>query len=191
MTVKLLFFAGSARKDSLNKKLAKAAADIAKTQGAKAHFIDLAEFDMPLFNEDIESATGLPENAKKLKQLMIDHHGFFIASPKYNGAFSALLKNALDWVSRSEDKEESPLSAFAGKTACLSAASPGGLGGMRGLVPLRLWLSNIQVHVIPQQLAIGNAYDIFDEADIKDEKQKQALENLITCFIKTTKGLNA
>lgn len=191
MTVKLLFFAGSARKDSLNKKLAQSAAEIAAAQDAEARFIDLADFDMPLFNEDIESESGLPNNAKKLKQLMIDHHGFFIASPEYNSSFSPLLKNALDWISRSESKDEKPLSAFAGKSACLSATSPGGLGGMRGLVPLRLWLSNIQVHVIPQQLAIGGAYDVFNETGIKDEKQQQALESLVTQFIETTKKLNA
>lgn len=191
MSIKLLFFAGSARKDSFNKKLAKTASDIAAANGANVTYIDLADFDMPLFNEDYESENGLPENAKKLKQLMIGHDGFFIASPEYNSSFSPLLKNSLDWISRSESKNEKPLSAFAEKTACITATSPGGLGGMRGLVPLRLWLSNIQVHVIPGQLAISNAYDAFDEIGIKDEKQQQALEKLIDQFITTTKALRS
>jgi NAD(P)H-dependent FMN reductase len=189
MAPKLLFFAGSARKHSFNKKLAKTASALAQEKGATATFIDLADFDMPIFNEDLEAESGLPENAKKLKQLFIDHDGVFIASPEYNSSFSPLLKNSLDWISRSENKEEKPLIAFAGKTACLAATSPGGLGGIRGLVPLRLWLSNIQVHVLPQQLAISSAHNVFDDNGITDDKQKSMLENLIGNFIQTTESL--
>lgn len=189
MSPKLLFLAGSARKESFNKKLAKAAADMAKKQAADTTFIDLADYDMPIFNEDIETTSGLPDNAKKLKQLFIDHDGFFIASPEYNSSFSPLLKNSLDWISRSENKDEKPLSAFADKIACLAAASPGGLGGLRGLVPLRLWLSNIQVHVIPQQLAISKAHEVFKDSELKDEGQKKMLNSLIEQFIQTTNAL--
>lgn len=189
MTVKLLFFAGSARKESFNKRLAKAATKIAEEKGAKATFIDLADFDMPIFNEDLESESGLPENAQKLKKLFMDHDGIFIASPEYNSSFSPLLKNALDWISRKETPNEVGLVAFAGKVACLSAASPGGYGGLRGLVPLRLWLSNIQVTVMPQQLAIAKANEVFEGNIIKDEKQVKALENLVSQFIKTTTSL--
>jgi len=100
-----------------------------------------------------------------------------------------ITRHALDWISRSESKEEKPLSAFAGKTACLTATSPGELGGIRGLVPLRMWLSNIQVHVIPKQLAIPSAYNVFDETGLTDDKQKNILKNLIDHFIQTTGNL--
>jgi len=89
-------FAGSARKASTNKQLAASAASTAEKAGAKVTLIDLADFDMPIYNGDIEAATGLPENAKRLKQLFVEHDGFFIASPEYNSSFSAVLKNALD-----------------------------------------------------------------------------------------------
>ncbi|MEN8837050.1 MAG: NAD(P)H-dependent oxidoreductase [Celeribacter marinus] len=97
---KLLMFAGSARKASTNKQLAALAARTAKEAGAEVTLIDLADFDMPIYNGNIEADTGLPENAKRLKQLFVEHDGFFIASPEYNSSISAVLKNALDWISR-------------------------------------------------------------------------------------------
>lgn len=190
MTVKLLFLAGSARKASFNKKLAKVARDIAESQGAQATFIDLADYDMPIFNEDFESENGLPENAKKVKQLFIDHDGFFIASPEYNSSFSPLLKNTLDWISRKESDDEPSLVTYSGKTACICGASPGGFGGLRGLVPLRMLLSNISVHVIPQQLAIPSAHKVFDDnGNIINDSTKERLESVLKAFVKTTQAL--
>jgi chromate reductase len=187
---KLIFLSGSSRKDSLNKKLAKNAYEIASSQGATATLIDLADFDMPIYNGDLESESGLPENAKKLKQLFINHDGFFIASPEYNSSFSPLLKNSLDWISRPETKGETSLIAFKGKTAALSAASPGGFGGLRGLVPLRIMLGNIGVHVIPSQLSIPFASKAFnEEGKFSDEKQLSTLKNLVLEFIETSQKL--
>ncbi len=190
MTITLLFLAGSARKQSFNKKLAKVAHDIAEKSGAEAKFIDLADFDMPLYNGDYEEANGLPEAAVKLKKLFAECDGFFIASPEYNSSFSSLLKNSLDWISRKHEKGEPPLVAYKNKVATITSTSPGGLGGLRGLVPLRMMLSNIAVTVIPEQLAVENAYEAFDEAgNITDEKQYQALKNLVHALIKTTQAM--
>ncbi|MEM7294476.1 MAG: NAD(P)H-dependent oxidoreductase [Pseudomonadota bacterium] len=158
---KILAFAGSARKDSLNKKLARVAADYAQSSGADVTFIDLADFPMPLFDQDLESEHGLPEKAREFKQLLIEHDGFLIASPEYNSAYSALLKNVLDWASRAETDDEPPLQAFRGKTAGLLATSPGGLGGIRGLVVLRMLLGNLGVNVFPDQLAVPNGFSAF------------------------------
>jgi len=180
---KLIFLSGSIRKDSLNKKLAVLAAEVAKGQGADAKFIDLAEYDMPIYNGDLEIAKGMPENGKRLKKEFLDCKGFFIASPEYNSSFSALLKNSLDWVSRKEDGTGGDLSAYKGKVAALAAASPGGFGGLRGLVPLRMMLGNIGVHVLPDQLAIAQAHTIFDAAGKLDEKNTKALHGLVTSFI--------
>lgn len=190
MSSKLLFLAGSARKKSFNKRLAQSAAEIANEKGASATFIDLADYDMPIYNEDIESESGLPDNAKRLKQLFIDHDGIFISTPEYNSTLTPLLKNSLDWISRKEGDDEKPLAAFDGKTACLAAVSPGGLGGMRVLVPMRIWLSNINMHVIPQQLSIAHANDVFNENGLIDDKQVKMLTNLIDKFIETTGALN-
>lgn len=191
MTIKLLFLAGSARNQSFNKKLAKYASKLAHKKEAQVTFIDLKDFDMPLYDGDEEEQNGLPENAIKLKKIFIEHDGLFIASPEYNSSFSPLLKNALDWISRPHEEGETPLSAYKGKVAALTAASLGGLGGLRGLVPLRMMLGNIAVTVIPEQFALVSAHEAFDKNDeLKEAQQTQNLENVINALIKTTKALH-
>jgi NAD(P)H-dependent FMN reductase len=175
--IKLLAFAGSARTDSYNKKLVLIATAGAREAGAEVTVIDLKDFPMPLFNEDLESADGLPENAKKIKQLMQDHHGFLIAAPEYNGCITPLLKNTIDWASRAESKDEPPLSCYRGKTAALVSASPGGFGGMRGLVVVRALLGNIGVTLVPDQVCISAAYQAFDEqGNLVDAKKQEAVK---------------
>ena len=182
---KLLFFAGSARKDSINKKLAKIAADMAQKAGAQVTYIDLKDFEMPLYDGDLEAQNGIPENAKKLKQLFVEHDGFFIASPEYNSSISPLLKNSLDWISRPHEENEAPLIAFKGKVAALGSVSPGGLGGLRGLVPLRMMLGNIGVTVVPSQTAISSGFQAFDDNEqLKDDNQIAMLKATIDEFVK-------
>ena len=174
---KILFLAGSARKESLNKRMAKHAAKIAGEMGVDANFIDLADFPMPIYNGDLEDESGLPEQAERLKKLFIECDGFFITSPEYNSSFSPLLKNALDWISRKSSADEEALIAFKGKVAAISAVSPGGFGGLRGLVPLRMMLGNIMVTVVPNQFALSHGGDAFDdEGLLKDEKNVAQLK---------------
>jgi NAD(P)H-dependent FMN reductase len=110
---------------------------------------------------------------------MIDHDGFLIASPEYNSAFSPLLKNTLDWASRSESEDESPLVAFRGKTAGILATSPGGLGGIRGLILLRMVLGNLGVIVMPDQQAVPNGFQAFnDDGSMSDEKLETRVRTL-------------
>jgi NAD(P)H-dependent FMN reductase len=188
---KILFLAGSARAASLNKQLAKLASEIAAAQGASVTFIDLKDFEMPLYNADLETEHGIPENAKKLKQIFVDHDGFFIASPEYNSSFSALLKNTLDWLSRPHMDNEAPLIAYQGKVAALGAVSPGALGGIRGLVPLRMLLGNIRVMVIPTQVAIASGRQAFDaQGKLIDSRQADMLQATIDELVKTIKSLS-
>ncbi len=173
---KILAFAGSLRRDSLNKKLAAAAAQAAEAAGAEVTLIDLKDFPLAVYDQDVEDAEGLPDAAKRLKQLMFDADGFLISAPEYNSSITAALKNAIDWASRREEGEE-PLQAFRGKVAALVAASPGGLGGLRGLVHVRAILGNIQVLVLPRQYALSNAGQAFDEQGrLTDEKAREAVE---------------
>jgi chromate reductase, NAD(P)H dehydrogenase (quinone) len=170
-TPKILAFAGSTRSASLNKQLARFAADAARAAGAEVTLLDLRDYALPLFDEDLEEQQGLPENAKKLKALFREHDAFIIASPEYNSSITAVLKNTLDWISRSESDDEPALVAFRGKTALLLSASPGGFGGMRGLVHLRAILGNIGVIVLPDQVAVPKAHEVLDGAGgIKDER---------------------
>jgi chromate reductase len=187
---KILMFAGSARKASTNKQLAALVASTAKAAGAEVTLIDLKDFEMPIYDGDLEGDTGLPDNAKRLKQLFVEHDGLFIASPEYNSSFSPLLKNALDWISRPHTENEQPLWAYNGKVAALGSVAPGALGGLRGLVPLRMMLGNIGVTVIPNQVAISNGFTAFDDdGALKVEQQSQMLKAMIDQLILTTHAM--
>ncbi|MGH1484815.1 MAG: NADPH-dependent FMN reductase [Cellvibrionaceae bacterium] len=171
---KVLAFSGSARKESFNQKLVSIAAEGARQVGVEVTVIDLADYPMPLFNEDLEVKDGMPETAKAFKQLLIDHDGLLIASPEYNSAFSPLLKNAIDWASRASAKNELPLIAYRGKYAAIMATSPGGLGGIRGLVFLRMLLGNIGITVLPDQQAVPSAYQAFSEDGLLNDKKLES-----------------
>jgi chromate reductase, NAD(P)H dehydrogenase (quinone) len=190
-TTKILAFAGSARKDSFNKKLVKIAAEGAKAAGAEVTYLDFRDLPLPLFDEDLEAAEGLPENALKLKAMMKAHQGFLIACPEYNSSITPLLKNAIDWASRPEPHEPS-LVCFKDKVTVLMSASPGGFGGLRGLVHVRSILSNIGVLVLPDQKVIGSAYQAFDEnGNLKDELQQVAIAQLGSKLVTVAVKLNA
>lgn len=187
---KILVFAGSLRKDSLNKKLAKVAARIAEEAGAKVTYLDLADYPLPVYDGDLEEQSGLPEKAKRLKELFWQHDGFIISSPEYNSSISGVLKNTIDWVSRQASPDEVYLSCFIDKFALLFSASPGALGGLRGLVHLRAILQNINTFVLPGQKAISHAGDAFDaEGNLKNADAKQAVEGLVRKFVETIQKL--
>lgn len=160
---KILAFAGSTRESSLNKLLVQIAAEGAREAGAEVTYIDLRDYPMPLYDGDLEDENGLPEKALELKSLMRSHQGFLIASPEYNSGYSAVLKNAIDWTSRTSEDGEAPLSAYAGKTASIMAAAPGMLGGLRGLYQLRELLMNMNVLVHPNMKAVGQSMQAFNE----------------------------
>ena len=103
---RVLAFAGSARADSFNHKVVSVAAEGARAAGAEVTVLGLRDFPIPLFDEDLEGAEGIPANARKLKEIMLDHEGLLIASPEYNSSITPLLKNIIDWVSRPNDGEK-------------------------------------------------------------------------------------
>jgi NAD(P)H-dependent FMN reductase len=191
---KILAFAGSTRKDSFNKKLVKVAAEGAKEAGAEVTFIDLKDYPMPIYDQDWFDEHGFPESVLQLKALMKDHQGFLIASPEYNSSITGVLKNAIDWVSRSEAGEAPlALTCFRDKVAVIMSTSPGGLGGLRGLVHLRDILQNIGTIVLPAQKAVPNAYQAFDDmGNLTDEKQQSAVQDLgntLASFLIRLQGL--
>lgn len=176
---KTLAFAGSSRKGSFNQKLVNIAASGAKKAGAEVTVIDLADYPMPIFNQDLELSRGMPEKAREFKNLLIAHDGFLIASPEYNGALSPLLKNVIDWASRSESEDEPSLAAYRGKVVAIMSASPGGLGGLRGLVFLRMLLGDLGMIVLPKQQAIAHAFDAFTpDGTLVNEKQQESVLKL-------------
>jgi NAD(P)H-dependent FMN reductase len=176
---RILAFGGSLRRDSFNQKLAALAAEGAREAGAEVTLIALRDFPMPLFDQDLEAEIGKPAEAKRLKELFLSHQGLIIASPEYNSGYSAALKNAIDWVSRGDSPDERPISALAGKSAVIMATSPGGLGGLRGLIPLRMLLGNLGITMLPDQIAIPSAFDAFGpDGHLVDPKQEAKVKTL-------------
>lgn len=176
---KILAFAGSLRKGSSNKKLIKIAIEGAKAAGAEVTYIDLKDYPMPIYDQDIEESEGIPANVQKIKDLMVSHQGFLIAAPEYNSSISAVLKNVIDWASRPSTKDEINLVCFKGKTAALMSASPSFMGGLRGLMHVKAILGNIGVLVLPQQQTIPNGYEAFnDEGKLINEAHQKNVEQM-------------
>lgn len=178
---RLLFFAGSARQSSHNKRLARLGHTIAEANGLAATFADLGDYPMPIYDGDLEAANGPPENARKLKALMKVHTGIFIASPEYNAAFSPLLKNSLDWVSHVRDDGEAPLEVFKTRVFALGSASTGGMGGLRGLTALRNVLElGLGALVLPDQFAVPRAMEAYDDhGHLKNKGSQESFKALI------------
>lgn len=174
---RILVFSGSSRRESLNRKLAKVAAQALTDLGGDVTLIELADYPLPIYNGDLEAAEGIPPAARKLKALFKENHALVIASPENNSSMSSLLKNTLDWISRA-DGDESGLVPYRDKIALLLAASPGALGGMRGLKHLRDSLEGLGVLVLPQTLAVSHADQAFDADEQLDEARSKTLRNL-------------
>ncbi|WP_424946046.1 NADPH-dependent FMN reductase [Candidatus Spongiihabitans sp.] len=188
---KILAFAGSSRTDSFNRKLIAIAAQGAQEAGAEVTLIDLRDYPMPIFDQDYEAEQGMPDHARQFKRHLMRSDGVLISSPEYNSGYSGLLKNCIDWASRSEAPDEKPLVAFGGKCVALMSASPSGLGGIRGLVSLRMLLGNLGMTVLPGQVAVSNAMNAFNEAgQLADEKQQRAIMNLGINLTATLNKLN-
>lgn len=181
---RILAFSGSLRAESYNQKAVTIAAAAARDVGAEVTLISLRDFRMPLFDEDLEAAEGMPEAAEKLKALFANHDGLIIASPEYNSTLTAALKNAIDWVSRATTPDEAPLSALKGKSAAILAASPGGFGGARGLAQLRPFLNNIGIFVVPEVVTIPKASEAFDpQGNLLDPEQSAAIKALAASLV--------
>lgn len=161
---KLLVLAGSTRAGSWNRKLARVVADLARAAGAEVAHIELADFELPIYNADLE-ARGTPEAAIRLKALFHAHPAWILCSPEYNGSYTALLKNTIDWVSspvKGHPQWSNGTLPFEGKVVGLLSASPGALGGLRSLSHLAPLLSMLQCWVAPNQFALSRAAEAFD-----------------------------
>lgn len=159
--VKVLAFAGSTRADSFNKKLIQEVVGIARQMGAKVTVIDLKDFSMPFYNGDDEIKLGMPENAKRLRELMRQADVIFIATPEYNASVPALLKNTLDWASRSEQGGSAKGDVFKTKKFVLMSASPGKRGGKRALAHLDFILRDIGATDVTAGISIPEAHLYF------------------------------
>lgn len=191
--MRLLFFAGSARDDALNKKLARLGRHIAEANGIEAVFVDLADYPMPIYHGDLEAAEGPPERARAFTALLAEYDGVFIATPEYNASIPALLKNTLDWVSRVRGNGLSGSDVFKTRVFAISGASPGYYGAMRCLLALRQILEvGLGATVIPQQMALPRATNAFEkDGSLKDEAQQKLFASVIEALAVAAKRFTA
>lgn len=181
---KILGFDGSGRKNSMNRKLLEIVARETETAGAEVTLINLHDYDLPIYNGDLEAEHSLPEKVIELKKLFGEQDGFLIASPEYNGGYSALLKNAIDWITRPAP-EGVPRQPFAGSTIGLITTTPGPLSGLRGLNQLNGLFFGIGATVLSTVVAVGNYGTSFNEdGTLKEDKHIEKTRKLAQHIVK-------
>ena len=191
MPPRILVFAGSIRPGSYNARLAGRAVKELALAGAETTWISLEDYPLPLYDAELEAASGIPDNALKLKRQITAHHGVFIVSPEYNASIPPLLKNALDWVSRVRERGDPPLAAYRDRVFALGAATDRPTGGLYALLALRQVLAiGCGALVIPEQIAIANAREVFDEMDnFKDPQLANQFQRVIAHLIEIAQEL--
>jgi chromate reductase len=182
--LKILVIPGSLRTGSLNARLAAAAAQEFALAGVEVTRISLGDFPLPIYDGDLQTKSGVPKNAVNLKRMMAAHHGVLIVTPEYNSSVPALVKNAIDWVTRVHDAHETRGQVFRERTFAIAAASENRFGGVRALAALRLILSACQASVVPNQLALSFASEAYDDMDrLKHPADIEALKALVRQLI--------
>jgi chromate reductase len=181
---RILVFAGSTRTGAFSGKVADVAQRELALAGAEVTRISLADYPLPLMDEDLEREHGIPQAAVNLARQMLAHDGMLIASPEYNASIPPLLKNALDWVSRVRRDGDRPVRPFADKAAALCSSSDGVFAGLRGLYHLRAVLMACGTEVITPQCSIGHASKAFDEnGAFVDERARHQMETLCRVLV--------
>jgi chromate reductase, NAD(P)H dehydrogenase (quinone) len=184
MGLKVLCFAGSARRDSLNKKLAQVAALLIDESGATTTWLDLNDYPLPIYHGDFEATQGIPDPVTDLAAILAAHPAWLIASPENNVSVSALLKNTIDWLSRLKGND-----VFRGRTVALTAASPGAFGGVRGLYHLRAVLNSLGAEVIAAQMVLPAAHKAFSaDGQLVDPRSQTQLREVVQQLLRRAGG---
>ena len=183
-TPRLLVFAGSIRTGAYSGKVADAAMKELALQGADVTRISLADYPLPIMDQDLEKEKGVPENAVKLARLFVEHDGILIATPEYNGSIPPLLKNAIDWISRVRQDNGRALRPLPGKVVAICSSSEGHFAGIRSAGHLRAVLAHIQMDVIAPQVSVPNAGEAFDaDGSFREERQRNGMKRLCEALI--------
>ncbi|MGQ0709040.1 MAG: NADPH-dependent FMN reductase [Rhodoferax sp.] len=192
--MKTLVFAGSTRQQSFNRRLARVAAELATQAGADVTHLELADFDIPLYNADLE-ARGTPADVLRLKSIMDSHPAWIICTPEYNGSYTGLLKNTLDWASspvQGHPEWSDGSRPFGGKVVGLLSASPGALGGLGSLNHLTPMLANLQCWVCPTRFALGHAGQAFDaQGALVNEATRSRVQAVVAQTLWAARRLHA
>jgi chromate reductase len=188
--LKILVIPGSLRSGSHNVKLAAVAAYEFARAGAEVTRISLGDFPLPIYDGDLQARSGVPKNAVNLKRMIASHHGVLLVTPEYNSSVPPLVKNAIDWITRVQDDNESRAQGFREKPFAIAAASESRLGGSRALSALRLILSACQATVIPNQFALSFADQAYDDMDrLKNPSDIEAMRALVRQLIEVSQRM--
>ncbi|HNC23092.1 MAG TPA: NAD(P)H-dependent oxidoreductase [Opitutaceae bacterium] len=183
---RILAFSGSARRESLNRKLLAVAVQAVRGAGGEVTLLDLNDLPLPLYHGDLEDASGMPANATKLVELVLQHQGLLVASPEYNSMMTPLLKNTIDWCTRADDNP------FIGKTAAVISASPGIFGGVRSMQLVRQLLTHLGCHVVPAQCVLPHADQAFDgQGALKEARPQKAVQAVAQQLVDVTRRLTS
>lgn len=182
--MRVFAFAAALRRESLNRKLIRLAAAATERAGATVDLVDFREFDMPIYDGDVEAASGLPAGAQKLRDRFLGADAFMIASPEYNFSMPGTLKNAIDWASRLQPY------AWRGKPGLLLSASPSLVGGNRSLWALRVPFEATGACLHPDMFSLASAHQAFDETGaLTDAKLAGRLEKTVAEFLVAARAL--
>ena len=188
---KILVFAGSVRTGAYSGRTADVAQKELAVQGAEVTRISLADYPLPILNQDLEKEEGIPETAVKLGRLIAAHDGLLIATPEYNGSIPPLLKNTIDWVSLVRKDGGRPVRPLAGKVAGLCSSSNGHFAGIRCINHLRAVLVRCQMEVATPECSVPEGSNAFDEdGNFRDERLHKSMEHLCRTLIETSRLLS-
>lgn len=179
---RVLAFAGSTRSESFNRRLLAAAVSVAEQLDLQIDNVELADYPMPIFNEDLESEQGQDPNATRLRRKLEQADALMLACPEYNSSITPLMKNVIDWLSRSEEGG-SGVEIYSGKKALLLGASPGKLGGRRSVATVRSILGNIGVEVFDAEVTVARAHEVLDDnGGVSDDEVRAHLDATLQAF---------
>ena len=175
--LKVLIFAASLRGESLNRKLAELAARVAEQYGATVDLASMRDFDLPLYDGDVEAANGIPQGAEELRSRLLATDAFVVSSPEYNGSMPGTIKNLIDWTSRFRPQP------FDGRHGLLMSASPSLAGGNRGLWALRMPLEHLGTRVFPDMFSLSMAHKAFAGEELADPTLRTRFEKNLEAFL--------
>ncbi|HVP28700.1 MAG TPA: NAD(P)H-dependent oxidoreductase [Myxococcota bacterium] len=184
--MQLVAIPGALRTASTNRKLLRLAVRHAEGAGAKVETVDLRELALPLYDGDVEAASGVPEAAKAFAAKLSAADGFLIASPEYNFSVPAALKNLIDWTSRLRGQP------WRGKPGLLMSASLSLVGGNRGLWHLRVPLEVLGAQLHPDMFSLAKSHEAFDDAgELVDASLAKRLAAAVDDFLRIARALKA
>lgn len=191
MAPRILVLAGSTRSGAYSGKTADIAQRELALRGAEVTRISLADYSLPLMDEDLEKEKGVPENAVRLARMIAAHDGFLIATPEYNGSMPPLVKNVIDWVSRVKNDGGKALRPYSGKVAAICSSSDGHFAGIRSAAHLRAVLSHIGVEVVSPQCSVPYGAKAFDQdGEFTEERPRKAMDQVCATLVERARMLS-